>query len=334
MKEVIGKAKEFGSKIGKPVAKGLEKVKTVSAKIPIKRPRLKFGGWAAKVLAGLVIVLGLIQVVFAVLIYGFHQDNKAVRIASGIVPFPAAIVNGDVVSYRDYLTEKDYIHHFYAATKQENVGYDEVDTKILDQLIENRLINFQALRNGIKVNKDEIDSSVNSIVEQNGGQEKVEKVLEDYYGLNLSQFRELVRDQLIRDKVNNQLIAKVSVRHILVRVDKDAPADKVEEARKKVEGYKNEIAGGVDFAEEAKKNSEDIGSNEQGGQLDPFARGEMVKEFSDAAFSTPVGQISDPVRSEFGWHIIKVEARTGKIETTFNDWLAGLKSKSFIRNLV
>jgi peptidyl-prolyl cis-trans isomerase D len=63
---------------------------------------------------------------------------------------------------------------------------------------------------------------------------------------------------------------------------------------------------GEDFAELAGRYSEDP-SREQGGQLGVFGRGSMVKPFEDAAFSMKAGEISDPVRTQFGWHIIKVE---------------------------
>ena len=126
------------------------------------------------------------------------------------------------------------------------------------------------------------------------------------------------------------MILKVKVSHILIRVDKDATADKVDAAKAKIDDLKKQIDNGADFAEVAKKSSEDTGSADQGGSLDAFTQGEMVQEFADAAFATPVGKISDPVRTEFGWHIIKVENKTGKINKSFNDWLDGIKSKSLI----
>ena len=135
---------------------------------------------------------------------------------------------------------------------------------------------------------------------------------------------------MLRDKLDQDLIARVTASHILVRVDKNAPEDQVAAAKAKIDGYLAEIKGGVDFAEQATKHSEDVGSAESGGALEPFAAGEMVKEFSDVAFSTKVGEISEPVRTDFGWHIIKVEAKKGTIEKTFGDWLDDIKKKSLI----
>jgi len=282
----------------------------------------------------LVMLIALSQIVFGVLVYGFKSEDKATRIASKIIPFPVAVANQDFITYDSYLHEKDYIHHFYQATEQSNVDFAEIDKQILDQLIENKIIGFQALLNKSSVSKKDVDSAVQDIIDQNGGQEKVDKVLSDLYGLNLKQFKNLVKTQMVRDKLDNDLIAKVTVSHILVRVDENSPDDKVLEAKAKIDGYLNEIKSGLDFSEAAKKYSEDVGSAEQGGALEPFAVGEMVPEFSAAAFSTKVGEMSEPVRSEFGWHVIKVEAKTGNIKKSFSDWLNDLEKKSLIIKLI
>ena len=73
---------------------------------------------------------------------------------------------------------------------------------------------------------------------------------------------------------------------------------------------REEVVAGADFAELAEVVSDDQGSAAQGGALGTFGRGRMVKPFSDAAFALEPGQISEPVRTRFGWHLIKVEDKT------------------------
>lgn len=286
-----------------------------------------------KLILPIVIVFFLVaiaEMTFAIMIYGFRLDNKFTQTAAKIVPLPIAVVNYDFITYNDYLKERNYIHHFYDATKQEEVDFKQIDSQIIDQLVENKIIKFRAMRDGVKVDKKDIDAAISAIVEQNGGEEKVQKVLQELYGLSLKDFTKLVKIQLLRDKLNETSITKITASHILIQVDKEATQDKVDAAKVKIDGILAEIKGGLDFAEAAKKYSEDTGSAEQGGQLEPFSKGDMVDEFSNAAFNTKVGEISEPVRSEFGWHIIKVISRTGKIDQKFTDWMDGIKAKSLI----
>lgn len=95
---------------------------------------------------------------------------------------------------------------------------------------------------------------------------------------------------------------QVRASHILL----ETAGKNEEEVRKRAEEIAKQAKAGADFAALAKKLSEDEGSAANGGDLDYFSRGRMVPEFENAAFSMEPGQISDPVKSQFGYHIIKV----------------------------
>jgi len=105
---------------------------------------------------------------------------------------------------------------------------------------------------------------------------------------------------------------QVRASHILLKTEgKDDAA-----VKKQAEALLAQIKGGADFAELAKKNSEDTGSAVKGGDLDFFGRGQMVKEFDAVAFSLQPGQMSDLVKSQFGYHIIKVtDKRAASVKT-------------------
>ena len=99
----------------------------------------------------------------------------------------------------------------------------------------------------------------------------------------------------------------VEARHILIRTAADAPAEAVAAAREKINGILSEIRSGRDFAELAKQYSEDEGSRGEGGFLGAFRKEAMVAPFAEAAFALAPGQTGEPVRTQFGWHLIKVE---------------------------
>jgi peptidyl-prolyl cis-trans isomerase D len=105
---------------------------------------------------------------------------------------------------------------------------------------------------------------------------------------------------------------QVNVRHILIKTPTPGPDGKVDQkgidaAKKKAEDILKQLKSGGNFAELAKKYSEDPGSAKNGGSLGWIQRGRTVPEFEKAAFSTPVGQTTDPVQSSYGFHIIHVD---------------------------
>ncbi|MGD9240035.1 MAG: SurA N-terminal domain-containing protein [Desulfobacterales bacterium] len=127
----------------------------------------------------------------------------------------------------------------------------------------------------------------------------------------------------------------VEARHILIKLDPGANAEEVENARKRIETVLDMAKEGQDFAELAKKYSEGP-TKTQGGKLGAFRREAMVKPFADKAFSMKAGEISEPVRTRFGWHIIKVEKvnpeKTSTLSEAHGDILNNLKA-NFSKNL-
>jgi parvulin-like peptidyl-prolyl isomerase len=281
--------------------------------------------WVAVII---ILLFATAEIVFGVSIYTVGANDSVTKYVAKIIPFPAIISTSGVVTVAEFNHTKDYIIHFYSETDQADYEESALNEQIFDQLIEARVIKNEANKRKIAVTGEEVDLSMSQIAESNGGEGEVSKALEELYGLSVKQFRKLVSAQLLRDKINKELISRVSVRHILVRVAEDATDVQVEEAKTKITGYRNEIVGGLDFAEAAKKYSEDVGSNEDGGKLDAFSRGEMVVEFEDVAFSTPIGEISEPFKTSFGWHFLEVLDKRGDIDMSFDDFLAQLRARA------
>jgi peptidyl-prolyl cis-trans isomerase C len=112
---------------------------------------------------------------------------------------------------------------------------------------------------------------------------------------------------------------QVKARHILIRMQgsrvpvreghKDLTAD---EALAKAKEVRVKIVGGAKFEDQAKIESDDVGSGENGGDLGTFGAGQMVPEFDEVVFKAPVGQVTDPIKTAYGYHLILVEERKSK----------------------
>ncbi|OGN75980.1 MAG: hypothetical protein A2X25_02230 [Chloroflexi bacterium GWB2_49_20] len=171
-----------------------------------------------------------------------------------------------------------------------------------------------------------------------GFQGQYRKAVDDYMGLGFSEseVRLLFEDNLFREKLYAEITADVAyaadevwARHILVADEATANA------------LRAELVKNGDWATLALENSIDAGSNANGGDLGWFPRGKMVTEFEDAAFGLKVGEISQPVQSQSGFHIIQVlgheerplssdEYKT-QTDKFFTDWLAGIHAQSDLK---
>lgn len=112
-------------------------------------------------------------------------------------------------------------------------------------------------------------------------------------------------DQLVKE-LYHRMSKEVNASHILLRVDKNAEFDVAEKVKKRALAIRKEILNGKDFGEAAIEFSEDPSAKSNKGNLSYFTAFQMVAPFEDAAFQTPIGEISQPVRSSFGFHLIKV----------------------------
>lgn len=217
-------------------------------------------------------------------------------------------------------------------TKDElyDMMYQYVGRQALDELILIRLVEQEAAARGVTVPDEDVDAEVESIAAQMGGMEQLQFVLAQQ-GATMEQLKEeihrtlLIRallapeievtDEEVRQffEENPDLFAQqemVRARHILVPTKEQA------------EELRQQLLDGADFAELAQQHSIDTGSAARGGDLGWFGRDVMVAPFEEAAFALEVGEISEPVQTSFGYHLIKVEERTEAKEAEFNDEVA------------
>jgi peptidyl-prolyl cis-trans isomerase C len=204
--------------------------------------------------------------------------------------------------------------------------------QILDKLIDRELLLQEAKSSKATVAPQEVDAELQKLVERFPSKEAFDQALSSQ-NFTLEGVKKDIQDQLLRQQVvKKEILDKVNVRpdqyqpfyeknkdkyveeeqvharHILIKVPQGASAADEEKLKKKADDVLKRAKKGEDFAALAKQFSED-GSRESGGDLGFFARGRMVGPFEEAAFALKPGQISDLVRTQFGYHIIKVEAR-------------------------
>jgi foldase protein PrsA len=247
------------------------------------------------------------------------QESTIVRM-SAIYPYPAAWVNYRPIWIKDYYKQIGFVRHFSKETNQEISSNSELERQVIDQMIDAELMRQQARKYNIRVTKQEVDDAFNQLAEENQGEEQVNDILSKLYGMTQKDFKELIADQLLRQKMQDELFIQVRARHIVI-------ADE-EKAKEVLEKVKNEEKS---FEDLAKEYSEDTASRDNGGDLDWFGRGMMVKEFEDAVFDLEPGQLKDDLtKSDFGYHIIKLEEKSGKLDQSYFQWYEEIRSNSKI----
>ncbi|MDI6678783.1 peptidylprolyl isomerase PrsA [Bacillus wiedmannii] len=178
--------------------------------------------------------------------------------------------------------------------------YDQMKTQAGKQVLNNMVMEKVLIKN-YKVEDKEVDKKFDEMKKQYGDQ--FDTLLKQQ-GIKEETLKTGVRAQLAQEKAIEKTITdkelkdnykpEIKASHILVK--DEATAKKVKE----------ELGQGKSFEELAKQYSEDTGSKEKGGDLGFFGAGKMVKEFEDAAYKLKKDEVSEPVKSQFGYHIIKV----------------------------
>lgn len=190
-------------------------------------------------------------------------------------------------------------------SKVGNVTEKELSKELRQQYGESTLYQMmlsKALLDKYKVSDEEAKKKVEEAKDKMG--ENFKSTLEQLGLKNEDELKEKMKPEIAFEKaikatvtdkdVKNNYKPEMKVSHILVKDEKTAKE------------IKEKVNNGEDFAALAKQYSEDTGSKEQGGEISGFAPGQTVKEFEEAAYKLDAGQVSDPVKTTYGYHIIKV----------------------------
>lgn len=218
----------------------------------------------------------------------------------------AASVNGVPVKLGDFTKFANQIRNSYAnsgsdpnsANGQQELKQQYAD--LLESLIIQELVRQSAKTQGLAASDDEVKTQIDQITQRQGGADGLAKALAAQ-GLTQDDLTALIRDRILANKIGDSITKdvpttgeQVHARHILVKTE--------DEAKKVLD----RLAKGEAFDAVAKDVSIDPSGKSNGGDLGWFSRGQMVPEFEQAAFALAVNKISDPVKTQFGYHILQV----------------------------
>lgn len=290
--------------------------------------------WKLPNTRNLIIYLTILCTVAVFLVFSYWKGNSEI----------VASVNGEKIS-------KDELYD--AMLKQSG-------QQTLESLISKKVIELEAKKQKVTVSEKDKQNELDKYYEQYGGEEAFNQVLAQN-GLSLD---EVKKDLEVNVKVTKLLKSRISISNEELKTyfeenkatfaqEKQVKASHIlVDKEEKANEIKDKLAKGEDFAKLAKENSKDTGSKENGGDLGFFGSGQMVKEFEEAAFALKVGEISAPVKTQYGYHIIKVaeikDAEEAdyekskdkisdilfeqKLEAEYSAWLQELYTKYNIKN--
>ncbi|MEA2064708.1 MAG: peptidylprolyl isomerase, partial [Patescibacteria group bacterium] len=244
--------------------------------------------------------------VFGIGICRYGWNGSISRALLKFIPYPAAIVGNDMILYKDY----DYVLRTvlngqkYNQPERDFIDKKDSSAKVLDRLITNKIIQNIALKREINVSDEDINSSFIEYSKQFDSEEEFIRTLKEFYLWDTDDFKSrIVYPILLQNRLNNYIIWS-----------DDFNKSRIDLTNKILDELKSDFSD-KKFIELVSLHSEDFASVKNGGDLGWFGKGEMVKEFEDVAFSLKVGEISGIVRTQFGFHIIKVEEKKdGKIK--------------------
>jgi peptidyl-prolyl cis-trans isomerase SurA len=300
----------------------------------------------------------------------------AISSSAAIVDRVVAVVNQEIIT----LSEVEILIN---PLREEIVADDRLEKRervqalyrqVLEKLIEEKLLDQEVKKSGVKVSSKEIEATVDEVKRRNAvTQEDLEKALAAE-GLTLETYKKQIEKVLLRKKLISWAV-KVETKigekelrdfyeknkeryrvnetyrpaHILLVIPKGVTPEEIREIRKKCQKVLERIKRGENFGEMALLYSEDA-SNKDRGDLGYFRKGELVPAFEREALRLKVGEVGNIVRTEFGFHIIKLLDRKGtepppfeevkekvladyydsEMEKAFKQYISTLKEKSVI----
>ncbi len=261
-------------------------------------------------------------------LFSQDEDSAQYQILDEII----AVVGGEVIIASELKDQK--------VQYSEQYGIPAKDCVVFEQLLNQKLFLHNAKIDSVEVSGDQVESEMDRRMRYFIQQIGSEKKLEEFYGKSIVQlkkeFRELIREQLLIQSLQQQVSSEFSITPAEVKeFYENIPKDSLplvnsqievaqlvilpevsnserRRARKKLEDIRKEIKEGKDFATQAVLYSDDPGSAAKGGDLGMVDKGQFVPEFDAVALSLQDGELSTIFESQFGFHLMQMLERRGE----------------------
>lgn len=248
-------------------------------------------GFGIAVFVGIILIGGVLYVRSGV---QNLSTNPTIVSLSRTLGMSIATVNGEEIAYADYVEDMQTLETFYASDAEAPaVTTDQISDQVLARLVANTLIAQIAAEQDVAVTDEDIDGAKSELLAQFPDEATLESEIMARYGWTFDMYVErVIRPVILEQKLSEAYIAQNTDPTV---------------ARADAESVLARALAGEEFAVLAAEFGTD-GTRLQGGDLGYFARGVMVPEFEEAAFTTEVGTVrTELVETQFGFHIIKVE---------------------------
>lgn len=311
----------------------------------------------------------------------FFLSAGSLRAERQTVDRIVAVIENEILTLRELEKKaQPFMDQLDEITDQEErqTRRKEILRSTLRLEVQERLIDKEVKANSDKlsVSEQDVDRAVEEVLKMNRLNRKQLQAALYGQGTSWSEYRKQLRKQIARSRliqfqvqgklevkeedVRNRCLEKkragridanqqVCASHILLSVQEDADAAEVQAMREKALALRAQILNGADFAQLAQENSGDAGS--PNGELGCFGQGEMLEAFEEAAFQMDPGEISAPVRTELGFHLIRLDSRgvgdsgcndpselaafqneiyQEQMEQKMRSWVEELRAKAFV----
>lgn len=289
----------------------------------VKNPSTVFIDTAILILA---VYIGF-GIVGFVQIYPKKAETRLANNLSELYPFPAAKVDATLVWSHQFLSRLNFLNTFSRQAPSDASSRPPTDSelrkRVLEGLIEDRVIYLEAQKRHIGVTGEELKIAFDKQGDPNEIKQKVGKL----YDMTLIEYQQILAEQILKEKVKNSVLVRWHLRHILT-----LDLASANEAKK-------QVAGGKDFAEVAKTFSQDAKTANSGGDIGFWRKGELAAQIApgleEAVSKLTVNQISDPVQTQFGYQVVQLLEKSDGADQSYEDWykeaLAKHKVKRFIK---